>query len=205
MEEFEEFEYQPKSVREIFIEMKNIVELMVDLAYTAILFGDKEIAEEVLDLEERMDLLNYHLMTHAVLAARSPKEAEQITSVLQMANAIEDISNAAGDLAKMVLEGVELHPVITEAIMESEEVIAKIPVSGDSVLVGKTLGELDLATNTGVWVIAVRRGRRWIFGPDKDFKIKPHDVLIGRGTHTSVEHLKEIARGVIRVVGNERA
>lgn len=205
MEEFEEFEYQPKSVKEIFIEMKNIVELMVDLAYTAILFGDKEIAEEVLDLEERMDLLNYHLMTHAVLAARSPKEAEQITSVLQMANSIEDISNAAGDLAKMVLEGVELHPVITEAIMESEEVIAKIPVSGDSVLVGKTLGELDLATNTGVWVIAVRRGRRWIFGPDKDFKIKPHDVLIGRGTHTSVEHLKEIARGVIRVVGNERA
>ena len=77
MEEFEEFEYQPKSVKELFIEMKNIVELMVDLAYTSILFGDKEIAEEVLDLEERMDLLNYHLMTHAVLAARNPKEAEQ--------------------------------------------------------------------------------------------------------------------------------
>ncbi|RKX46642.1 MAG: potassium channel protein [Thermotogae bacterium] len=205
MEEFEEFEYQPKSVKEIFIEMKNIVELMVDLAYTAILFGDKEIAEEVLDLEERMDLLNYHLMTHAVLAARSPKEAEQITSVLQMANSIEDISNAAGDLAKMVLEGVELHPVITEAIMESEEVITKIPVSGDSVIVGKTLGELDLATNTGVWIIAVKRGKRWIFAPDKDFKIKPGDILIGRGTHTSVEHLKEIARGIIRVVGDERA
>ncbi|MDK2782563.1 MAG: hypothetical protein PWQ32_152 [Thermococcaceae archaeon] len=205
MEEFEEFEYKPKSVKEIFIEMKNIVELMIDLAYTAILFGDKEIAEEVLDLEERMDLLNYHLMTHAVLAARNPREAEQITSVLQMANSIEDISNAAGDLAKMVLEGVELHPVITEAIMESEEVIAKIPVSGDSVIVGKTLGELNLATNTGVWVIAVKRGKRWIFAPDKDFKIKPGDILIGRGTHTSVEHLKEIARGVIRVVGDERA
>ncbi|USH00588.1 potassium channel family protein [Thermococcus argininiproducens] len=204
MEEFEEFEYQPKSVKEIFIEMKNIVELMVDLAYTAILFGDKEIAEEVLDLEERMDLLNYHLMTHAVLAARNPKEAEQITSVLQMANSIEDISNAAGDLAKMVLEGVALHPVITEAIMESEEVITKILVFPDSILVGKTLGELDLATNTGVWVIAVKRGKRWIFAPDKEFKIKPNDVLIGRGTHTSVEHLKEIARGIIRVIGDER-
>ncbi|RLF83040.1 potassium channel protein [Thermococci archaeon] len=205
MEEFGEFEYQPKSVKELFIEMKNIVELMVDLAYTSILFGDKEIAEEVLDLEERMDLLNYHLMTHAVLAARNPKEAEQITSVLQMANSIEDISNAAGDLAKMVLEGIALHPVITEAIMESEEVIAKITVTQDSILVGKTLGDLKLASNTGVWIIAVRRGKRWIFAPDKDFKIKPGDVLIGRGTHTSVEHLKEIARGIIRVVGDERA
>lgn len=205
MEEFEEFEYQPKSVKELFIEMKNIVELMVDLAYTSILFGDKEIAEEVLDLEERMDLLNYHLMTHAVLAARNPKEAEQITSVLQMANSIEDISNAAGDLAKMVLEGIALHSVITEAIMESEEVIAKITVTQDSILVGKTLGDLKLASNTGVWIIAVKRGKRWIFAPDKDFKIKPGDVLIGRGTHTSVEHLKEIARGIIRVVGDERA
>jgi len=205
MEEFGEFEYQPKSVKELFIEMKNIVELMVDLAYTSILFGDKEIAEEVLDLEERMDLLNYHLMTHAVLAARNPKEAEQITSVLQMANSIEDISNAAGDLAKMVLEGIALHPVITEAIMESEEVIAKITVTQDSILVGKTLGDLKLASNTGVWIIAVKRGKRWIFAPDKNFKIKPGDVLIGRGTHTSVEHLKEIARGIIRVVGDERA
>ncbi len=205
MEDMEEFEYQPRSVKDLFIEMKNIAELMVDLAYTSILFGDKEIAEEVVDLEERMDLLNYQMTLHAVLAARNVKEAEKVTSILQMANAIEDISNAAGDLAKMVLEGIELHPVIKEAILESEEVIAKIVVSPDSVLVGKTLGELDLATNTGVWVIAVRRGRRWIFGPDKDFKIKPHDVLIGRGTHTSVEHLKEIARGVIRVVGNERA
>ncbi|ADT83186.1 MULTISPECIES: potassium channel family protein [Thermococcus] len=205
MEDMEEFEYQPRSVKDLFIEMKNIAELMVDLAYTSILFGDKEIAEEVVDLEERMDLLNYQMTLHAVLAARNVKEAEKVTSILQMANAIEDISNAAGDLAKMVLEGLELHPVIKEAILESEEVIAKIVVSPDSVLVGKTLGELDLATNTGVWVIAVRRGRRWIFGPDKDFKIKPHDVLIGRGTHTSVEHLKEIARGVIRVVGNERA
>lgn len=210
MEDFEEFEYRPKSVKEIFIEMKNIVELMVDLAYSAVLFNDKEIAEEVLDLEERMDLLNYHLMTHAVLAARNPKEAEQITSVLQMANSIEDISNAAGgDLAKMVLEGLELHPpVITEAILESEEIIAKIQVKPDSVLVGRTLGELALASNTGVWIIAVRRGKRWIIAPpDGDFKIKPGDVLIGRGgTHTSVEHLKEIARGgVIRVVGDERA
>ena len=205
MEEFEEFEYQPKSVKELFREMENIVELMVDLAYTSILFGDKEIAEEVLGLEERMDLLNYHLMTHAVLAARNPKEAEQITSVLQMANSIEDISNAAGDLAKMVLEGIALHSVITEAIMESEEVIAKITVTQDSILVGKTLGDLKLASNTGVWIIAVKRGKRWIFAPDKDFKIKPGDVLIGRGTHTSVEHLKEIARGIIRVVGDERA
>ncbi|ASJ15901.1 potassium channel protein [Thermococcus chitonophagus] len=204
MEDIEEFRYEPKSVKEIFIEMKNTVELMIDLAYASILFGDKEIAEEVLELEERMDLLNYQLMTHTVLAARNVKEAEQATTILQMANAIEDISNAAGDLAKMVLEGVELHPIIKETILEGEEVIGRIVVSPDSILVGRTLGELELASNTGVWIIAVRRGKRWIFGPDKEFKIRAGDILIGRGTRTSIDQLKEIARGVIRVIGNER-
>lgn len=100
MEEVEEFKYEPKSVKEIFIEMKDTVELMVDLAYASLLFGDKEIAEEVLELEERIDLLNYQLMMHSVLAARNVKEAEQVITILQIANAIEDISNAAGDLAK---------------------------------------------------------------------------------------------------------
>ena len=137
------------------------------------------------------------------MAARNPKEAEQITSILHMAHAIDDMSNAAADLAKMVLEGVELHPVITEAILGSEEIIGKIYVSPESILVGKTLEELDLATNTGVWVVAVRRGKRWIFDPDGDFKVFPGDILIGRGTATSIDYLKEIARGNIKVMSNE--
>ena len=203
MEEWEEYEYRPKSVKEIFIEMKNTAEFMVDLAYSSVLFGEDELAEEVLELEEYLDMLNYHLMVHAVLAARSPKEAEQITSILHMAHSIDDISNAAADLAKMILEGVELHPIIKQVILESEEVIGRFVVAPDSVLVGKTLGELELASNTGVWILAVRRGKRWLFDPDGDFKILAGDVLIGRGTQTSVDYLKEIARGIIKVVGNE--
>lgn len=203
MEEWEEYEYKPKSVKEIFVEMKNTAEFMVDLAYSSILFGEEDLADEVLELEEYLDMLNYHLTVHAVLAARSPKDAEQITSILQMAHAIDDISNAAADLAKMVLDGLELHPIIKEAILESEEIIGKVIVNPDSILVGKTLEELDLASNTGVWILAVRRGKRWIFAPDGDFKILANDVLIGRGTQTSIDFLKEISKGIIKVIGNE--
>jgi len=202
VEEWDEIEV-PKNVKDIFVEMKNTAELMVDLAYSSLLFDEEEMAEEVLELEEYLDLLNYHLMLHAVLAARSVKDAEQITSILHMAHAIDDMSDAAADLAKMILEGVKLHPVITEAILGSEEIIGKVLVSPESILVGRTFGELDLAANTGVWVIAVRRGKRWIFDPDGDFKVFPGDILIGRGTRTSIEYLKEIARGNIKVMGNE--
>ena len=201
MEEWDEIEV-PRNVKDIFVEMKNTAELMVDLAYSAALFKEREIAEEVLELEEYLDLLNYNLAVRAVLAARNIKEAEQITSILQMGRAIDDISNAAADLAKMVLEE-KLHPLITEVILESEETIGKIVVSPDSVLVGKTLDELDLSTNTGVWILAIRRGKRWIFDPDEDMKIMPGDILIGRGTRTALDYLKEIARGNIKVMPNE--
>ncbi|ASJ00596.1 potassium channel family protein [Thermococcus gorgonarius] len=201
MEEWDEVEV-PKNVKDIFVEMKNTAELMVDLAYSAALFKEKEIAEEVLELEEYLDILNYHLMVRAVLAARNMKEAEQITSILQMARSIDDISNAAADLAKMVLEE-KIHPLITEVILESEETIGRIVVSSNSILVGKSLDELDLSTNTGVWVIAIRRGKRWIFDPDEDTKIMPGDIIIGRGTRTALDYLKEIARGVIKVMSNE--
>lgn len=200
VEEWDEVEV-PNNVKDIFVEMKNTAELMVDLAYSATLFREKEIAEEVLELEGYLDILNYNLMVRAVLAARNIREAEQITSILQMARSIDDISNAAADLAKMVIEE-KVHRLVTEVIMESEETIGRVTVSPDSALVGKSLEELDLPTNTGVWVIAIRRGKRWIFDPDEDIKVMPGDIIIGRGTRTALDYLKEIARGIIKVMPN---
>ncbi len=201
MEEWDEVEV-PDNVKEIFVDMKNTAELMVDLAYSAVLFREKEIAEEVLELEEYLDVLNYHLMVRSVLSARNLRDAERITSILQMAHSIDEISNAAADLAKMVLEE-KLHPLVTEVILESEETIGKVVVSPESMLVGKTLDALDLSTNTGVWVVAIRRGKRWLFDPDEDTKVMPGDIIIGRGTRTALDYLKEIARGIIKVMPNE--
>ncbi len=200
MEEWDEVEV-PDNVKDIFVEMKNTAELMVDLAYSAVLFREKEMAEEVLELEEYLDLLNYNLTVRAVLSARNIRDAERITSILQMGRSIDEISNAAADLAKMVIEE-KLHPLINEVILESEETIGKAIVSPESVLVGRTLEELDLPTNTGVWVIAIRRGKRWIFDPDEDTKLMPGDIIIGRGTRTALDYLKELARGVIKVMPN---
>ncbi|WP_456444191.1 potassium channel family protein [Thermococcus sp.] len=200
MEEWDEVEV-PDNVKEIFVEMKNTAELMVDLAYSAVLFREKEMAEEVLELEEYLDLLNYNLTVRAVLSARNIKDAERITSILQMGRSIDEISDAAADLAKMVIEE-KLHPLINEVILESEETIGKAVVSPESILVGKTLEELDLPANTGVWVIAIRRGKRWLFDPDEDTRLMSGDILIGRGTRTALEYLKELARGVIKVMPN---
>ena len=55
------------SVKDILIEMKNLSELMVDLAYSSVLFQNKDAAEEVLNLEDRVNSLNYEIKKQFLL------------------------------------------------------------------------------------------------------------------------------------------
>ncbi|MGA3111317.1 MAG: PhoU domain-containing protein [Candidatus Bathyarchaeia archaeon] len=55
MPKFERIEYKPIPVRELLLEMKNLSELMIDLAYSSALYNDKDLAEDVLALESRVD------------------------------------------------------------------------------------------------------------------------------------------------------
>jgi len=59
----------PKSIKEILIEMKNMSELMVDLAYSALLFNSKDAAKEVIKLENKVNRLNYQIKKESLLAA----------------------------------------------------------------------------------------------------------------------------------------
>ncbi len=88
----EEIEYQPMNVKDILKDMKDTSELMVDLAYSAVLYDDEDIAEEVLRLEEKMDVLGYHARIAAMLGARRIEEAEMLSGVLQIASAAEKVS-----------------------------------------------------------------------------------------------------------------
>ena len=49
------------SIKNLLIEMKNMSELMVDLAYSAVLFNSKTAAEEVLTLENEVNAMNYEI------------------------------------------------------------------------------------------------------------------------------------------------
>ena len=58
------------SVKDILIEMKDMSELMVDLAYSAVLFNNKDAAEEVLTLENRLNSMNYEIKKQADLTLK---------------------------------------------------------------------------------------------------------------------------------------
>ena len=101
-EEHKEIKYEPKSVREILTEMKDISELILDLAYSAVIFASEDIASEVRYLEARMDTQKYQIGITAMVAARTVKDAEQLSGILQVASAAERISNAAGDIVNLM-------------------------------------------------------------------------------------------------------
>jgi len=193
MSNFEKVEYQPRSVREILIEMKDISELMIDLAYSAALFNDHELAEEVIELESYVDMLAYQLNMSTMVAARDPEDAETLVGVLKVASSANKISDAAADIATIVLKKIGVHPLVSEVFKKVAEGLVKATVHQNSVLAGKRLDELELASKIGVDIIGIRRKRQWIIDPKGEEKILKGDILIARGSHTGVEELKKLA------------
>ncbi len=190
------FKYKPISVKDLLVEMKDISELMVDLAYSSILFKNKEIAEDVIELESRMDELNYRIRITAMLASRSVEDAERISAVLQFASASEKISNAAGDLSNIIIRDMKVHPIVYEALEDAEQIIEKYEVSSKSKLANMTLKRAELGSKIGTYIIAVKRKTSIKYNPSKGFVIREGDVLIARGSNTGLEILKSICSGI---------
>lgn len=185
--------YIPRNLKDLLIEMKNTSELMVDLAYSAMVYDDEDIAEEVLSLEEKMDTLDYHMKIAAMLSARRVEEAEEMSGVLQVARASGNISNAAGDIAKIVLLEMGIPMELKLALREAEETIARATISEDSPIAGRTLEDIELDTETGMWLIAIRRQDEWIYNPNHATRVREDDVLFARGHDEGVPIFMELA------------
>jgi uncharacterized protein with PhoU and TrkA domain len=193
--ESEKIEYKPISVREVLTEMKDLSEIMIDLAYSAALFHSRELAEEVLELEERVDYLAYMLDMNAMLAARDAEDAESLIGVTKVAAATDKISDAAADIASIVLQEIGVHPIIREAFQKVEEQLARARVEPDSIFVKKKLEELELAAKIGADIIAIRRHKEWIINPNEEEMIDEGDVLIARGSPSGIDAVKKLAEG----------
>lgn len=196
MPRLERIEYKPVSVRELFLEMKNLSELMIDLAYSAALFDDKELAEEVLKLENRIDTLTYLLEIEIMIAARNAEDAEALAGVSKVAYAVNKISDAAADITTIVTQNIGVHPIVREGFEKVEERLTRARVDEKSTLADKSIGELKLAAEMGVNIIAIRRNRDWIIAPKDTEQLKSGDTLIARGAPTGIHEFKSLVEGM---------
>ncbi|MEO8293848.1 MAG: TrkA C-terminal domain-containing protein [Actinomycetota bacterium] len=183
---------QPKNVKELLVESKDAAELMVDLAYAAVFFDEEKLAREVERLEERMDGNLRRLRTMAMLAARSPEDAEGMAGVLWIADAIEKIGDAASDIGRVVGARLGIPEALRPDLRHADEVSARVKVRQDAPAIGRTLRDLSLPTETGMWVMAIRSGMDWEFDPGPDDVVSEGDVLLFRGPEEGVNMIREL-------------
>jgi len=164
----------------------------VGLAYSALLYYDAGLAREVVAIEDEMDEMRYRLEQWVLLAARQIADPPRLRGVLHLSIASETIADCAKEMVWMVERGEEVHPVLSAAVGESDEVVLKLTVSPGSPADGKTLEALQLETETGMYALAVNRGGRWTYRPRDNFMLRGGDSLLATGAPEGLEPFAEL-------------
>ena len=182
----------PRTVKGLLAEIKDVSELMVDLAYASVFYGDEDLAREVRRLEERMSDHIHSLRKLSILAARSPEDAEHMAGVLSIASAVEKIADAAEDIAHVVYSGLGIVDDLRMDLKHADEIVAHVKVRAGAPAIGQTLAELSMPVEIGMWVIATRIEGDWDLDPGANFVISEGDVLLMKGPEDGVDLARKL-------------
>jgi uncharacterized protein with PhoU and TrkA domain len=183
-----------KNITNMLVELKDTSELMMDLAYSSVLLNSRELAEEVQELEERVDSLHTEFELLVLSSGFKPEESKDFLGLIRLGVVAERIADAAAEISEVVLRGLKPHPVLKLVIEEAEETVTRVQIAKKSSLVGKKLRDIQLPEETGMWVLVVRRGKKWL-RPQSNTVIKAGDILIASGYTEGEEDLKKLASG----------
>ena len=121
------------------------------------------------------------------------REAEGMSSVLQVISAIERMANDAVDIARIITHKVGIPAELVADLSQAEEISHRVLVSEGSHLAHRPLSAHELPVQTGMRVMAVRRERQWITDVGGDLIVMPGDALFLRGSPDGITRLRELA------------
>ncbi|HJK30915.1 MAG TPA: potassium channel protein, partial [Methanocorpusculum sp.] len=171
------------------IEMKNISELSVGLAYTALLHENMDLANEVVALEEELDEMRLKLDLWTLEAAKRTEDVASLRGMLYMSSFAESISDAASSIADVVLREIDVPPIIKRIVRESDEIISWVTVHPGSPLDKKSLADSHVGTVTGMVIFAIKHENRWTYRPARSVVLHAGDLLVARGRRDGEEKL----------------
>ncbi len=186
------FRYKPLSLKDILREMKHNIDMMIDLAYSAIKFGSKELADEAYKLEGRIHELTYLLNIQIIQTqAGGIEQAKRLEPIVVMGYSIDKISDALSDIARVVY----INSDITDftqffGIWGVPEPIVKIKVTRGCDFAGKPRQGIHFRSQHGVNLIAIKRNEQWLF--NKDAIIMENDILIIKGEIEPIIDMKSL-------------
>lgn len=171
------------------VEMKNLSEAAVGLAYSSMVLRDSALAREVKGLEGRLDEMKASLQTWVLRAAGDNVDPSALRGLLHLAEAAEDIGDQALAMAGLLLDQEDMHPVLALALGDTEDVVVNMPVGPGSRADGSALGSLGLAVDPGYHVLAVRRAGGYLYNPRKNVSLRAGDELLASGPEEGRERL----------------
>jgi len=185
-------EERPRNLKAMLTEAKDTSDLMLDLAYAGLFYADKEVSQEVLELEEELTRLVHAMREVCLLASRSPSDAAGLASLLQVIGAIETMGNQAVDIAKIVIESIGIPAEMRADLMHAEEITDRMTIREQSRLDGRSVEDAELAVH-GVRLLGIRKGSAWRFDPEDEEVLSAGDVLVVRGPDTGINEIRQLA------------
>ncbi|RLG94462.1 PhoU family transcriptional regulator [Candidatus Bathyarchaeota archaeon] len=183
-----------QKIVDALVELKDTSELMLDLAYSSIILNSPELAREVQELEEHIDDLHTKFELLVLSSGFGPEESRDFLGLIRLGVVTEEIADAAAKMGEIVLRGLKPHPILRLAVEEAEETVTSAKVSEKSILNGKTIKEARIADETGMWILAIKRGKKWI-RPKPTTRIKAGDILIASGYAEGEDDFKKLVSG----------
>jgi len=166
---------------DVLVEMKNVSEAAVGLAYSALLLNDQGLAAEVVHLEDRLDEMRDQLELWVLRASADTVDPSSLRGLLHLGAAAEEIGDAAQQLVWLVERDEEMHPVLAVALGETDDVVVQYPIATGSALDGAIVTGTRVGEDTGFHLLAVRRGGRNPARPRGRVRLQADDEILATG------------------------
>ncbi len=196
-------EIRATSVKEILIEMKTLSEICVDLAFASLLYFDKLLAEQVMVIEKKIDILHSNLLDHLSLSIKSKSQAEQLRIYFKIGEATNLISDSAADIASLVLLDYEVQDEIKHVQRFMEQVVDLVQLNESSPLCGKSELTCDTHDMLGIDIIGIFKPGE-IFTTEHDEIMDSGDMLVFRGPLVNVNEFISLAKGDLSSIEEAR-
>lgn len=163
------------------VEMKNLSEVAVGLAYSALVFRDRSLAAEVRHLEDRLDEMKHRLELWVLRASRDGADPGPLRGLLALGQAAEDLGDQAQQMVWLIEKSTELHPVLGIALGDTDDMVVKLPVGEGAKVADKSLAELQLPIEPGFNVLAIERDGRFTYRPGATAVLRVGDHILANG------------------------
>ena len=171
------------SVRELLRESIDTARLSMDLAFNAVVYGDADLAKEVLSLERKMDELELQIMARLAIAVRRLEDAVRAVSLYKLTSSLNKITDAASDIVKAYLD-FRANLELRGPYSNGDEIVARLEVGLEKpVTIESVLERLDVIVD----VVAIKRDERWLTEPPLGTMLRRGDVVIVKGSGGAVK------------------